>query len=234
MPLVVISHSELMGSSTVDDQGSQPLPQAPPSVVVNGTVAIIDSVILGSPAQDVNLSQMWGPPPAQPCPCPEISPKSEGGPGVKATVGIVVNSTISGGSGAKIKIYDQSTSLWVPYGEQPAGPAWTSDSTIYEMTAVGLDAPLPMRIGQPWSLTYPPEWSGATIYASFNISIPYAFGSQFAFIQNADAAWTLSTGTTSIDLTWPDSMALLGMEIVWQLHDPVLGLSRPVFDIMMP
>jgi hypothetical protein len=93
---------------------------------------------------------------------------------------------------------------------------------------------LPLRVGQPWSLVYPSEWSQSTLYGSLTMSTPYAHGGQFAFMQAVDAAALLIPGTTSFDVTWPDTPQLLGIELVWQLYDPVLGLSRPVFDVFMP
>jgi hypothetical protein len=237
IPYVVIAHSDLQGGPTVDDIGWYALPQGPPSVDVTGALAILDSVIQGSPAQELlwNPNAPWGdygPVPPQPCPCPQISPKNHGGPGVKATVGFVVNSLISGGPGGAVKL--ATSQGWVPFGSQPWGEAWTDNSTVYEAPAVGLTAPLPMQIGQPWSLAISPGWNSLSLYASLDISVPYAFGAQFGFMQNIDLSAHLTPGTTSIDLTWPNSPALLGIEIVWQVYDPILGLSRPVFDIMMP
>jgi hypothetical protein len=226
VPLVVLAHADVKGAPTMSDSSTWPVPQAPPSIDVTGCVAILDSVIHGSAADSLAwIDGLSGPPLANPCPCPELSTQNNGSPGVKATLGFVVDS---------VTYFDSSLGQFVPWGFQPAGLAWTADSTVYIAPAVGLDAPLPMRIGQPWSLVFPSEWSQSTLYASFTISTPYAYGGQFAFMQTVDAATPLPPGMTSLDVTWPDTPMLLGLELVWQLYDPVLGLSRPVFDIFMP
>jgi hypothetical protein len=123
VPLVILAHSSLKGSPTLSDW-VWPVPQAEPSVDVTGCVAILDSVVHGTAAEDPYwIVGLMGPAPPFPCPCPELMGNNSGSAGVKATLGFVVNSEISGGPGGKVVLSAPEGTF--PYGSQPSGPAWT-------------------------------------------------------------------------------------------------------------
>jgi hypothetical protein len=232
IPKVVVASSDLQGGMSNTDWNYDYVPSAPTGVIVAGTLSLIDSIVKPTPASPP-LVFLSSDPGQAPCPCPQLY-YFIGGTGVHATTVYLVNSTVTGGPGSAVYVKDPVTGLWNPWGTQPSGPAFSSSTIVHEVPALGLEAPLPMRLGQYWHLDYPIQWSWSTLYLGTDASIPYDLGPDVAFMDQVAGAVPLMPMTTSIGFVWPNDPAWLGLETVWQLYDPLVGLSRPVFDVLMP
>jgi hypothetical protein len=225
IPLVVVSNSELTGQANNNWNGMAI--KNFPTLVVDGTAIVLDSSVKGADAVglDYLVTVWWGPIPN--CPCPDLfGDKNSGGDGIHATKAFHVNSEIAGGKGGAVTIQLAGA------GKQPDGLPFGASTEVVALPDAGISTSAALAIGSSWTLDS--TWT-AELYGALGVTTPWEVlgpgSGSWAFIKPRHIAHLTPAGLT---VAWPGDASWIGTPLAMQAYDPVLGLSRPVFDIFMP
>jgi hypothetical protein len=229
IPYVLLSHTAVTGGTNGTDYSiGLPAFNGHPGVKnVNGAVSVLDSVVTGGQGTGANFPPGIVPPGG----CPTDLLPGKGGAGLHVREAYVAGSLVKGGGGAHI--YE----VFAYKGQQAEGPPHDA-RTVVEFQNTLTDAGVPQP-GSNWTLT----WTSASPFAGILVSSrpvkPFYYegvGWFFSDLSEIHVLESVEGGPLphSATLTLPSNPAIVGVEFVTQLWDPLDGLGRPIVRVVVP